>query len=87
MQIAEKFSNSAHVRYLGFGVMRLLTQDTVPESARQEAIEKSEAGEKLSIKSTKELIEAHKRIDDLEKDPYQHKHPALKTPLNASESA
>ena len=66
IQISEKFSNTAHGPHLGFGIMRLLAQDTVPESARQEALEKSEAGEKLSIKSTKELIEAHKRIDDLE---------------------
>ena len=87
IQISEKFSNTAHGPHLGFGIMRLLAQDTVPESARQEALEKSEAGEKLSIKSTKELIEAHKRIDDLETEPYQHKHPALKTPQIASDGA
>ncbi len=67
MQISDKFSNRPHGDDLGFGIMRLLAQDVVPESARQEALEKTEAGEKLTIKDTKELVEAHKRIDSLEK--------------------
>ena len=87
IKISEKFSNCADPHNLGFEAMRLLAQDSTPESARTEALEKSEAGEKITIKAARELIEAHRRIDDLEKDPYQHKHPALKTPQNASGSA
>ena len=52
---SEKFSNSANWPNLGFGTMRLLAQDAVPESARQEALEKSESGEKLTIKKVIKL--------------------------------
>lgn len=39
-------------------ILYLLSEPNVPESARQEAIEKAESGEKLSVKDTKELIDA-----------------------------
>jgi DNA repair exonuclease SbcCD ATPase subunit len=56
------------VDYLPVATMFLLAAPSVPESARTEAIEKAENGEKLTIKQTKELVEAHKRIGALEKD-------------------
>jgi len=49
-------------------IMFLLAAPSVPESARTEAIEKAENGESLTIKQTKELVEAHKRIDVLRKE-------------------
>jgi len=55
-------------------VLYLLAAPSTPESAREEAIEKAEAGESLSHKQAQELIEAHKalaereeRINDLQK--------------------
>jgi hypothetical protein len=68
IQISEKFSNSRSVGNLGVKVLQLLSQDSTPESARTESIELAEAGETLTIKDTKELIEAHKRIDTLQKE-------------------
>jgi len=68
MQISEKFSKGPHGGFLGFKVLQLLSQDSTPESARTEAIEKAENGESLTIKQTKELVEAHKRIDVLRKE-------------------
>jgi hypothetical protein len=44
----------------------LLAQTSTPESARQEAIEKAESGETISHKEAKELVDAHKRISNLE---------------------
>jgi hypothetical protein len=68
MQISEKFSKGPHGGFLGFKVLQLLSQDSTPESARTEAIEKTENGESLTIKQTKELVEAHKRNDVLRKE-------------------
>jgi chromosome segregation ATPase len=68
MQINEKLSNAKHVSYLGIRVLQLLSQDSTPESARTEAIEKAENGKKLTVKEAKQLVEAHRRIDALEKD-------------------
>jgi hypothetical protein len=49
MQITDKFSNSHHGGDLGFKVLALLSQDGTPDSARAEAIEKSESGEPLVV--------------------------------------
>jgi len=68
MQISDKFSKRQHVDVIGFRVLALLSQDSTPESARTEAIEKAENGKKLTVKETKQLVEAHRRIDALEKD-------------------
>jgi hypothetical protein len=47
---------------MGYKVLQLLSQDSTPESARTEAMEKAENGESPTIKQSKELVEAHKRI-------------------------
>ena len=68
MQISEKFPKGPHGGFLGFKVLQLLSQDSTPESARTEAIEQADNGKKLTIKEAKQLVEAHRRIDALEKD-------------------
>jgi len=68
IQISEKFSKTQHVGLMGIRVLQLLSQDSTPESARTEAIEKAENGKKLTVKEAKQLVEAHRRIDALEKD-------------------
>jgi len=68
MQIAEKLSKSQHVGIMGIRVLQLLSQDSTPESARTEAIEQAGNGKKLTVKETKQLVEAHRRIDELQKE-------------------
>ncbi len=50
------------VDYLPVAAMFLLAAPSTPESARTEAIELAEAGETLSIKEAKRIIEEHKAI-------------------------
>lgn len=38
----------------------LLTAPSVPESARAEALERAEFGEKLTVKATEEIVARHK---------------------------
>ena len=38
----------------------LLTAPSVPESAREEALERAESGEKLTVKATEEIVARHK---------------------------
>ena len=42
----------------------LLAQNSTPESARTEAIEKAESGEVITHKQAKDLIEAHKAVEE-----------------------
>ena len=46
-------------------VLYMLAAPSTPESARDEALELAEQGEKLTTKEAKELIEAHKKIESL----------------------
>lgn len=70
LNVHEKFGDTLimSVNDIQPTVLYLLAAPSTPESARQEAIEITESGEKLSVKETKELIEAHKLIDSLEKE-------------------
>jgi predicted nucleic acid-binding Zn-ribbon protein len=63
-----KSVNFTRLENIQSSVLYLLAAPSTPESARIEAIEKAENGEKLTIKDTKELVAAHRRIDALEKD-------------------
>ena len=62
MRVTKEFSNARPGADLGFTVLRLLAQSTTPEDAKEEALER----ESLTKKQTKELIDAHKRIAELE---------------------
>jgi len=70
LNVYEQFGSTTQsvVDYLPVATMFLLAAPSTPESARTEAIEKAENGESLTIKQTKELVEAHKRIDVLRKE-------------------
>lgn len=67
IQVAQQFNNP-QIADFGFtkSVLYLLAAPSTPETARQEAIERAEAGESLSHKQAQELIEAHKAIADKE---------------------
>ncbi len=70
LNVYEKFGSTTVtvVENLPAEVMFMLAAPSTPESARTEAIEKAENGKKLTVKEAKQLVEAHRRIDALEKD-------------------
>lgn len=68
IQVAEKFKSYQIDNFdIQTSALYLLAAPSTPESARTEAIEKTESGETITHKDAKELVEAHKRIADLEK--------------------
>jgi hypothetical protein len=69
MNVAENFKCIPGNTFENFQAkaLYLLAAPSTPESARVEAIEKAEQGETITHKDARELVEAHKRITDLEK--------------------
>lgn len=63
IQVAERFENR-QIDDFSKSVLYLLAAPSTPESARQEAIEKAEAGESITHKQAKELVDAHKAIEE-----------------------
>lgn len=63
----EEFGYQEYVRWCReeLGVSGWMATPSTPESARDEALELAEQGEKLTTKEAKELIEAHKKIESL----------------------
>jgi hypothetical protein len=49
-------------------VLYLLAAPSTPESARTEAVEQAENGNKLTVKEARQLVEAHRSIDILQKE-------------------
>ncbi len=69
MSVAESFKCKTVLHLENFQTRALyaLASSTVPESARDEAIQKAESGEKVTHADAQELIRAHKLIADQEK--------------------
>lgn len=66
MKAADVFSKQTNSSVLNFAkeTLFLLAQDSTPDTAREEAIDRAEQGEKFTHKQAKELVEAHKAIDE-----------------------
>ena len=59
IRIYQKFGEGRELPRLGQQVMKMLSHDTVPASARYEAISRSERGEHITRKEAKTIIKAH----------------------------
>ncbi|MCP4339840.1 MAG: DUF3102 domain-containing protein [Desulfobulbaceae bacterium] len=68
IQTADKLGNRAPVHDLDIApkALYLLAQNNTPEPVRQEAIERSETGEKITPKLAKEIKDRENRIKELE---------------------
>ena len=66
MEVADKLPKLGNSD-ISKSALYLLAQNSTPESARAEAIEKAESGETVTHKDAKELVQAHKTISNLEK--------------------
>lgn len=66
MQIAREFKSPPSGVLENFHKKALITlsSPSVPESAREEAIERAESGEKITHEKAKELADAHKLIKE-----------------------
>jgi N6-adenosine-specific RNA methylase IME4 len=62
MTIAENFSSVANSQHLnaGFEALYQLSLPGIPDAARDEAVQRSVAGEKITIEAAKGIAEAHK---------------------------
>jgi len=65
IRVFDKFGNAERVPHLDIPTrtLYLLAADSTPQSARDEAIERAESGGNLTLKETKELVEAHREIE------------------------
>lgn len=70
LSVYEKFGVSANFALTDFApsALYLLSQDSTPESARQESIELAESGETVTHAKAKEIADAHKEIERLKKE-------------------
>lgn len=59
MSIAEKFKCATAVAHLGSSVLGFLASDSVPQAARDEAIERSSDGEHISRSTVRRIVDAH----------------------------
>lgn len=64
INVAEKFPTVGSLINFYPRALYLLSAPSTPESAREEAINKAEQGEKITNEKAKELIEAHKQIEE-----------------------
>jgi hypothetical protein len=60
IQIYQKFGGRAREPRMSSQVMKILSRNLVPETARLEAISRSEKGERLSSADAKKIAKAHK---------------------------
>ena len=69
LNVAERFSvgSNLDLKEIHVSALYALAAPSVPESARQEAIDLAESGEKVTHADAQELIRAHKLIADHEK--------------------
>lgn len=65
MNVAKQFPNFRNSE-ISKSVLYLLAAPSTPESARDEALERAESGEKLSTSETKEVISRHKKGELIE---------------------
>jgi len=61
-------TNNLLVENIGASALYLLSAPSTPESAREEAMERAEAGESVTHKTAKEIADAHKEIERLKKE-------------------
>jgi DNA repair exonuclease SbcCD ATPase subunit len=68
MEVAEnlKFPTVGNLENIQIKALYLLAQPSTPESAREEVMSRTEAGETLSHAQVKELVEARKTVSDLQ---------------------
>ena len=67
LNVYKNFGAQCAVDNISSSALRLLAAPSTPEPARQEAITKAEAGQTVTHADAKELVEAHKKIDTLER--------------------
>lgn len=67
MNVAQNFKSEIISHLISPTSLYLLARPSTPESAREEAIERAESGEKIDHNTAKEIADAHKRIQELEK--------------------
>ena len=79
MQVAENFksADSAVLDNIQKSALLLFSSPSTPATARQEAIELAESGEKITHAKAKELKDAHKRIQTLEQKLSEKQEPNL----------
>lgn len=61
MRVAEKFQN-VQIERFGSSALYLLSADNTPEPARDEAIERAEAGERITYSTAQDIVEFHKDV-------------------------
>ena len=66
MRITGELPNSTPMSNSVIKVLSLLAQDSTPESARQEVIDKAENGEKVTYADAQELVKTMREIESLE---------------------
>lgn len=66
MRVAEKFQNFLNLDSLPIrpSALYLLAQPSVPDEAREEALEKAESGEPITVAAAKEIIASHRELAD-----------------------
>lgn len=66
MQVAEKFSQCENLNSLPVrpSALYLLAQPSVPDEARDEALDKAESGEPITVAAAKEIIASHREPVD-----------------------
>jgi hypothetical protein len=60
LQIHRKFGARGRKHQLASQVMKLLVQQDIPESARQEIVDRSERGERIGLGEAKKIADRHK---------------------------
>lgn len=64
MRVAEKFTNFVNLDGIAPSALYLLAAPSTPDSARQEAIERAETGEKITYSRATEIVTDHKGQDE-----------------------
>lgn len=68
MNVANRFSGNPEIAEMGPSVLYLLASPSTPDSAVAEALERSQAGEKITVRDAQEIRDRHKADDGSERD-------------------
>jgi hypothetical protein len=71
MRVAEKFTNFVNLDGFAPSALYLLAAPSTPETARNEAIERAEAGEAITHQAAREIADRHKSLTEEPLTPYE----------------
>lgn len=69
IQVAETFGNSSQIGTIAPSAIQLLAENDIPAAAREEALERAEAGEPITHSLAREIVNSHKEPAEPADDP------------------